>query len=538
MSAFGAPFDQIAANNAFPQNIEILFQTVGKNYGYDIFAVSYRGNDVAMLKRSFDSSGAQVLKQSNPILIGGLFILFFKSFNVPLVPFELYPNFCNIATINSQRLRLNQLRAFFSKLPASSNYICSRLFNCLYLTQLNPMSLANTFAASVARMQNENPDMVNPQIASLISECITNFKYVFIIDKEPILTDHTPENGNENLLIVKVIYDYNSTIPNTMPLRTGETVVVLNAHPDGWLEGLSNGVKGFLPSGFVELVPAVGSKGPIFNSSANGMNPNVPQLNNQPQFNNQYPTQPNVPMNNPQYNATPSFSPIQNNPNRFNSQNSSSPSPFNSCNSSPNSSSSNLPQVMNADAGGSLGLKVVVVGSGGVGKSALTICFVQNHFVVEYDPTIEDSYRKQVTIDGNVFFLNILDTAGQEEYSAMRDLYVRKGNGFLLVFSLTSRSSFDELGDLRAKVLQVKEADSVPFIIAANKWDLHNQHEVKKEEAEAFARTINCECLMTSAKDHYNVDECFIGLVRLINQRQAPKKKKSESSGGFRCSIL
>ena len=65
--------------------------------------------------------------------------------------------------------------------------------------------------------------------------------------------------------------------------------------------------------------------------------------------------------------------------------------------------------------------KLVIVGGGGVGKSALTIQLIQNHFIDEYDPTIEDSYRKQVTIDEETCLLDILDTAGQEEYSAMRD---------------------------------------------------------------------------------------------------------------------
>lgn len=60
--------------------------------------------------------------------------------------------------------------------------------------------------------------------------------------------------------------------------------------------------------------------------------------------------------------------------------------------------------------------KLVVVGGGGVGKSALTIQFVQSHFVDEYDPTIEDSYRKQFVVDEEVALLDVLDTAGQEEY--------------------------------------------------------------------------------------------------------------------------
>jgi small GTP-binding protein len=56
--------------------------------------------------------------------------------------------------------------------------------------------------------------------------------------------------------------------------------------------------------------------------------------------------------------------------------------------------------------------KLVVLGSGGVGKSALTVQFVQGIFVEKYDPTIEDSYRKQVEIDGQQCMMEILDTAG------------------------------------------------------------------------------------------------------------------------------
>ena len=88
--------------------------------------------------------------------------------------------------------------------------------------------------------------------------------------------------------------------------------------------------------------------------------------------------------------------------------------------------------------------RIVVVGGGGVGKSAITIQFIQNYFINEYDPTIEDSYRKQVCIDGETCMLDILDTAGQDEYSAMRDQYMRTGQGFLLIYAITSRGSFDE----------------------------------------------------------------------------------------------
>lgn len=122
--------------------------------------------------------------------------------------------------------------------------------------------------------------------------------------------------------------------------------------------------------------------------------------------------------------------------------------------------------------------KIVVVGGGGVGKSALTIQFIQSHFVDEYDPTIEDSYRKQCVIDEEVALLDVLDTAGQEEYSAMREQYMRTGEGFLLVYSITSRNSFDEILTFQQQILRVKDKDYFPVVVVANKCDLEYERQV------------------------------------------------------------
>ena len=104
--------------------------------------------------------------------------------------------------------------------------------------------------------------------------------------------------------------------------------------------------------------------------------------------------------------------------------------------------------------------------AGGVGKSALTIQLIQNHFVDEYDPTIEDSYRKQVVIDGETCLLDILDTAGQEEYSAMRDQYMRTGEGFLLVFAVNNAKSFEDISQYREQIKRVKDAEEVRYFHA------------------------------------------------------------------------
>jgi GTPase KRas len=101
-------------------------------------------------------------------------------------------------------------------------------------------------------------------------------------------------------------------------------------------------------------------------------------------------------------------------------------------------------------------IKLVVLGQGGVGKSALTIQMVSSHFCEEYDPTIEDNYRKQVHVDDHTCLLDIMDTAGEEEYPAMRDQYTRAGMGFLIVYSITSRDSFNEIDVLRDQVLNLK----------------------------------------------------------------------------------
>lgn len=97
------------------------------------------------------------------------------------------------------------------------------------------------------------------------------------------------------------------------------------------------------------------------------------------------------------------------------------------------------------------------------------------------DPGLVDSYRKQCVIDDEVALLDVLDTAGQEEYSAMREQYMRTGEGFLLVYSITSRQSFEEIITFQQQILRVKDKDYFPMIIVGNKCDLESEREVSTE---------------------------------------------------------
>merc|ERR1711884_924128 len=131
--------------------------------------------------------------------------------------------------------------------------------------------------------------------------------------------------------------------------------------------------------------------------------------------------------------------------------------------------------------------KVIMVGSGGVGKSALTLQFMYDEFVEDYEPTKADSYRKKVVLDGEEVQIDILDTAGQEDYAAIRDNYFRSGEGFLCVFSITERESFEATQEFRDQILRVKNADSttdnIPFILVGNKSDLDSRRQVPYAEA-------------------------------------------------------
>ncbi|XP_057566893.1 ras-related protein Rap-2a-like [Hippopotamus amphibius kiboko] len=105
--------------------------------------------------------------------------------------------------------------------------------------------------------------------------------------------------------------------------------------------------------------------------------------------------------------------------------------------------------------------KVVVLGSGGVGKSALTVQFVTGTFIQKYDPTIEDFYRKEIEVDSSPSVLEILDTAGTEQFASMRDLYIKNGQGFILVYSLVNQQSFQDIKPMRDQIIRVKSLSAL-----------------------------------------------------------------------------
>jgi len=179
-------------------------------------------------------------------------------------------------------------------------------------------------------------------------------------------------------------------------------------------------------------------------------------------------------------------------------------------------------------------VRVCVFGAGSVGKTAITTKFTSDIFITQYDPTIEDSYRRMVEVEGYHCMLEIVDTAGAEQFSVMREMYIKSGQGFLLVFSITSESSFLEIPPIYEQILNAKSEETdeetpprgsistpkVPIVLVGNKHDLEDQRRVSLEATTKLAKEWNASYMETSAKTGFNIEKIFQDLTRLILIKQ------------------
>ena len=164
-------------------------------------------------------------------------------------------------------------------------------------------------------------------------------------------------------------------------------------------------------------------------------------------------------------------------------------------------------------------------------------------FVEDYEPTKADSYRKKVVLHGSECQIDILDTAGQEDYAVIRDNYFRSGEGFLCVFSLVDRETFAATNEFRDQILRVKVDDQTPLILVGNKLDLaDDRREVGRDDAEALAGSWGVPYVETSAKTKVNVDKVYYDLLSRIQQKkdvtEGPGPKQGKKEQKCACLIL
>ena len=182
--------------------------------------------------------------------------------------------------------------------------------------------------------------------------------------------------------------------------------------------------------------------------------------------------------------------------------------------------------------------KVILLGAGGVGKSALIFQFVYDEFLDDYEPTKADCFRKNLTFEDDEVQINILDTAGQEDYEGIRDHYIKSGEGFLIIFSITDEYSFQKSQDFRDHIHRIKNDDGVPIILVGNKCDLHSKRQVSVIQGQMYANSWKVQYFETSAKTRTNVDCVFIEIIKQIRHRKIPIQTNTEDKFDTSCSPI
>jgi GTPase KRas protein len=145
--------------------------------------------------------------------------------------------------------------------------------------------------------------------------------------------------------------------------------------------------------------------------------------------------------------------------------------------------------------------------------------------------------------------LEVLDTAGQEEYTALRDQWIRDGEGFVLVYSISSRSSFTRIQKFHHQIQRVKESSSspssypgsplsaiappphVPVMLVGNKSDRVTEREVSTQEGHALARELGCDFVEASAKNCINVEKAFYDVVRQLRRQRQQNSRAAPGAG-------
>ncbi|OHT04626.1 Ras family protein [Tritrichomonas foetus] len=173
--------------------------------------------------------------------------------------------------------------------------------------------------------------------------------------------------------------------------------------------------------------------------------------------------------------------------------------------------------------------KIVVVGTSGVGKTAMVQRLVDNTFQEETQSTVGVEFKSfNITLDTETIKLNIWDTAGQERFRSVSKAYFRNAVGAILVFALNNADSFNEL-ESWLNDLHTLAAPNAAVVLIGNKSDLVDDRAITESEAQSFADRHAMTYIETSAREGTNISEAFLRLAKSIND----KVKKGEIKGQF-----
>jgi len=170
---------------------------------------------------------------------------------------------------------------------------------------------------------------------------------------------------------------------------------------------------------------------------------------------------------------------------------------------------------------------IVVVGAG----HSVAVRFREDILHKKYDPTLEDCYCIPVEIDSKACRLEIFDTAeGQEEYHALKDQYIKAGEGFVIVYGSESFNSFETAAKLRTSILRIKEDTPNVPIILVGKCDIESERAVTTHDGQRAAERWDTGFMECSTKTNKHVREVFFELVRRIDRWKEKHPEYAEVS--------
>jgi small GTP-binding protein len=171
--------------------------------------------------------------------------------------------------------------------------------------------------------------------------------------------------------------------------------------------------------------------------------------------------------------------------------------------------------------------KFIIIGSSGVGKTALLKRLTEDTFTSDSQSTIGVEFDSTlVEVDGQTIKLQIWDTAGQERFRSIAKAYFRNAVGVILVFDIAERKTFDDVNMWLNDVHSLCDPTAIVMLVG-NKVDLSANRVVTLAEAEQYAQHHQLTYLETSAMNGANVKEAFERVATQI-YRKAPKVAKQQ----------
>ena len=162
--------------------------------------------------------------------------------------------------------------------------------------------------------------------------------------------------------------------------------------------------------------------------------------------------------------------------------------------------------------------KYIIIGNAAVGKSNISFRFTKGKFSEKYQATIGMEFTyKNVKIGEKIYRIQIWDTAGQECFKSVSRGYYKSSVCALVVYDITNRKSFDNLGIWLNDIQN--NSNEVPVVLFGNKCDLFEKYEVENNEAKSFAKEHSLEYFETSAKQDINVQDGFNALARMAYEK-------------------